>query len=402
MQAIGFVAGILVVRLLPVNEYAFYTLANSMLGAMALLAGGGISAGVMAEGGKVWQDRKKLSSVLATGFDLRRKFAAFSLLVAVPILFYLLRTNGASWTTCTMIILALMPTFFATVSGKLLEIPLQLHQHIGLLQRYQIESNAGRLLLLALTMFTFPFSVVAIACAGATQTWNNYRLRGWYESHMVANEPIDPEVRSRILCMIKRILPDAVFYCISGQITIWILAVAGSTTGVAQLGALGRLAVPLTIVGAVFSTLFIPRFSRHQSDAKSLAWKFMQSQVATMLSLVLIILGAFIFARPILWTLGPAYANLTYEMVLVLAAGALSVLHGAAFGTCLARGLVMSPLLNVGGAILVQAALLLFIGVASLRQVLYFSLAFSVFQYLRWSWFFIRHFGWVRGQNGGA
>src|SRR5436853_1163 len=107
VQAIGFISGILVIRLLQTNEYALYTLANTMLGTMIILADGGISAGVMAQGGKVWQDREKLGVVLATGLNLRKKFATASLLIATPILLFLLQRHGASWLMAILVIAAL-------------------------------------------------------------------------------------------------------------------------------------------------------------------------------------------------------------------------------------------------------------------------------------------------------
>ena len=79
VQILGFASGILIIRLLPVQEYALYTLANTMLGTMTVLADGGISTGVMSQGAKVWQNKVMLGKVLATGLDLRRKFAIFSL-----------------------------------------------------------------------------------------------------------------------------------------------------------------------------------------------------------------------------------------------------------------------------------------------------------------------------------
>ena len=63
VQAIGLVSGIIVIRLLSTSEYGLYTLANTMLGTMIILADGGISAGVMAQGGKVWQDKNQLGIV---------------------------------------------------------------------------------------------------------------------------------------------------------------------------------------------------------------------------------------------------------------------------------------------------------------------------------------------------
>jgi len=130
IQALGFASGILVIRLLPVEEYALYTLANTMLGTMTILADGGISTGIMSQGAKVWQDKEKLGAVLATGLYLRRKFAVGSLLVATPVLMYLLLHNNASWLTTLLIVGALIPAFFAALSDSLLEIVPKLHQDI--------------------------------------------------------------------------------------------------------------------------------------------------------------------------------------------------------------------------------------------------------------------------------
>src|ERR1700684_1365568 len=70
IQALGLIRGILIVRLLPTKEYAFYTIANTMLGTITLLADGGISNGVISQGGKVWNDKRKLGSVIVTGLEL--------------------------------------------------------------------------------------------------------------------------------------------------------------------------------------------------------------------------------------------------------------------------------------------------------------------------------------------
>ena len=142
VQAVGFVCGILVIRLLPTQEYALYTLANTMLGTMTMLSDAGISTGVMAQGGKVWQNREKLGVVMATGLDLRRKFAIGSLILSTPILLYLLLHNGASWLMAIMIVLSLIPAFYAALSDSLLEIVPKLNQTILPLQ---ILSRLGRL-----------------------------------------------------------------------------------------------------------------------------------------------------------------------------------------------------------------------------------------------------------------
>src|SRR3989337_1373749 len=78
VQVIGVISGILIIRLLPTQEYVLYTLANTMLGTMILLADGGMATSVMAQGGKVWQDRIQLGSLLASSFNFRRKITILS------------------------------------------------------------------------------------------------------------------------------------------------------------------------------------------------------------------------------------------------------------------------------------------------------------------------------------
>src|SRR5690606_27416369 len=147
-----------------------------MLGTLTILADGGIATGAMALGGKVWKDKEKLGAVLSTGMDLRRKFAVGSLLLATPVLVYLLRNHEASWLMTVLITLSLIPAFFTALSGTILEIPLKLKQDVKPLQKNQVEVNAVRLGMLLLTIFIFPWAYIAILAAGIPQIWANWQL----------------------------------------------------------------------------------------------------------------------------------------------------------------------------------------------------------------------------------
>ncbi|MDR2475779.1 MAG: hypothetical protein LBD45_07955, partial [Bacteroidales bacterium] len=266
VQAVGFISGILVIRLLPVEEYALYTLANTMLGTMTVLSDGGISTGVMAQGGKVWQDKQKLGAVLATGLDLRRKFAGFSLIVSLPILAYLLLHHGATWITTILITASLIPAFYAALSDNLLQIPVKLHQAITPLQRNQVEVGIGRLILTGLTLFAFPWAFVAIIASGIPRIWGNVRLRKIASGFINEEEGGDDGERKEILKVVKRILPVSGYYAFSGQITIWLMSTFGNTASVAQLGALGRLSAILSIVSAIIAMFVVPRFTRIKNN----------------------------------------------------------------------------------------------------------------------------------------
>lgn len=370
VQVLGFAGGILVIRLLPTREYALYTLANTMLGTMIVLADGGITNGVMSQGGRVWQDRTRMGAVLATGLELRRKFAIGSLLVAVPILLYLLRHHGASWLMAVLLVAALVPAFFTALSGGLLEVAPRLHQDIIVLQKTQVGINFGRLGVLCLTLFAFPWAVVAVLGAGLPQIWGNWRLRSISLAYADWRQPPDPAVRREILAIVKRLLPDAIYYCLSGQITVWLISLAGTTAAVAQVGALGRLTVALGLFGMIISTLITPRFARLPGDSPLLLKRYFQLQAGLVVLVIGIVGGTWLFADQLLWALGKNYVNLQTELVLNMAAGGIGLIYGASFSLCTFRGWVINPLIFIPVSILSIATGVALFNVSTLKGIL--------------------------------
>ncbi len=355
VQAIGFVCGILVIRLLPVEEYAFYTIANTMLGTMTLLADGGIASGVMSQGGKVWRDKKKLGAVLATGMKLRRQFAVWSLAVSVPILYYLLMKQGASWITATMIALSLLPAFFSALSAKLLEISAKLHQDVSALQIIQVTSNALRLALSGLMLFVFPFAALAIVASGASQIYGNWRLRGVSGKFADCSAGGDPQVRREILGIVKRVLPGAIYYTFSGQLTIWLISFFGSSESVAEVGALSRLSQVLSLFTAVFLLLFVPRYARIPRSSHLVVPRFLQLQAILFAFLGLTVSLASMFPHQILWILGDSYISLRKELVIMIGVDCLALIAGCSYSLNISRNHIVPPLFAILFSVSVQA-----------------------------------------------
>ena len=274
IQGLGLLSGFLIVHMLTTEEYAYYTLAYTMFGTLVALADAGISNGVLAHGAKNWRDEQALGKVVVTGIALRRKFALISLAVSFPILFVLLTRHGAAWQFSLLILLALGPTFYASLTEDLLEIPSKLHQDILTLQKNQLVANGGRLVFLGIGLFALPWAAMAILANGLPRIWANIQLRKIAEKFTDFSQPEQAQIRTDILKMVKRALPGAIYYCLSSQLSIWLISIYGNTESIAQIGALGRLAAILTVVGAMFSTLIVPRFARQPERAAGLLRSF--------------------------------------------------------------------------------------------------------------------------------
>ena len=382
VQATGLMSGILVIRLLSTQEYALYTLANTMLGTMTILADSGISNGVMAEGGKVWQDKSKLGIVLNTGLLLRKRFGLVSLLVTLPIIAYLLVHHGASYMVAGLIIIAIIPSFFAAISDSILEMVPKLHQDIRPLQKNQIQVSSVRFLLNAISLFLLPYTFFALIANSIPRIWGNYKLLKISSKFADIAESPDPAVKKNILKSVTRTMPIVIYYCLSSQISIWLASFFGSTNLISELGALGRLSLIFNSLILVFSTLVAPRFSRLIANRHNLTKLFFLIQAIVIALNIVILFATWTFSDMILWVLGENYRNLQSELLIMSLSGCISLLTGVCSQLVISRGWFIKPgyliLVNIISTII---GLKVF-NFSTLTGVLYLNILISGFHYL--------------------
>ena len=382
VQGLGLLVGVLIIRLLPKEEYAFYTIANTMLGTMTVLADGGINNGAMAAGGEVWQDRYGLGKVLRTSIHMRKKFAVYSLIVTIPILIYLLNKQDAPWTSILLITLALIPSFWAALSDSLLQTVPKLHQAIPPLQKNQLLVSLMRLFFSGVFVFLFPFTFIAVLGNGIPRLIGNFRLHKIAAPFIDEAAPVDKKIEARIMRIVRRTLPGPIYYCISGQITVWILSFFGNTGSIASVGALSRLAMVLTLISTVVSTLVIPRFSRLKPVRSNLLKKYILIFLGLSVVLLIFIAVTYGCSDWILLILGDKYKGLNFELVLTIIGSAFSLLSGVAFGLYSNRGWVIHPVVMIMVNLI---SIILFVNVmdvTSLVGVLQFNIAINMISFL--------------------
>jgi len=348
-----------------------------MLGTLVVLTDGGISNGIMALSGKVWQDPKKLGVILSTGLDLRRKFAIITLVIAIPIVFYLLMLNKASWLTAILIILSLIPAFYADLSDSLLEITPQLHQDIASLQKNHLTVGLGRLVLTVLTIFIFPWTFVLLLASGFPRIYGNLQLKKINAKFVDSNQKADPVVRKEILKIVARVLPNIIFFALSGQIVIWILSVFGNSNELASVGALGRFSILIGLFTTVLATLFIPRFSRLEDNKSRLIRAFVFFQLILFLFSGSVMLIVYLFPTQMLWILGASYSGLSSELFLILLSsciGLIAALSGNLIGS---RGHFLNPILVIVMNLSVVVTAFFIWDLSTLHGILYYSILYQ-------------------------
>jgi O-antigen/teichoic acid export membrane protein len=369
VQGLTFACGILIVRALPKPDYALFTVANTMLATMNLMADNGIGSGITAIGGRVWQDRFRFGQLITTAMQLRRMFAIASVTLVTPILAWMLLRNGAAPSYAALITATVLFGFYFQLTvGVLMPVP-RLHLEVNRIQNLNVWYSALRLALLIVAYEILLNTAVAMLAAALSLALQEIVLRRWVPTMADPKAPVHEGDRREILSIVRSQAPNSIYYCIHSQLNVWLISVFGSATGVAEVGALGRLAVIFAMLASVMGNVIYPRFARVQEAG--LLWRRYWQILGGHAVLALALLGvAAIFPDAFLWVLGPKYANLKHELLLMILSAVLFSILACMWQLNVARGWIVSPWLLVPVGVATQIVLIVLLDVSTVRGVL--------------------------------
>jgi O-antigen/teichoic acid export membrane protein len=377
VQAVGFLAGIILIRNLSVEQYAYFTIANSIQGTYGVLTDVGMTASLTALGGRTFQDRARLGRLLATALGLRRQMAIWVIAVTTPLLLWMLREAGAPWWSSLLILTALLLGLRFTLDVATLVVVLRLRQEISRLQWLELAGSATRLglVLLALSSWLDAFmAVLAAAFAGAAQ-W--VLLRRWVAGSYDVAAPPDAGDRRALLKMVRSQAPNGVFFCLQGQITVWLISAFGTQRAIAEVGALGRLGALFAVIGAVTTGIVLPRFARYHGRSM-LRRRYTQAVAAQLAFGAVVVLGVLAFPREAVWVLGGKYAHLGHDATYVAAAAVLSSLLALMWHMNAYRGWVPPSWVYIPATLGTQVAVIPLLDLSTVRGVILFGLLSTV------------------------
>ena len=381
VQILGFASGILIIRTLDQTQYAYYTIANTMQGTMSALADNGVSIGLSAIGGKVWQDRYRFGQLINTALQVRIYMTAIAVMIVTPILLWLLVSNGASVIYAIFIAAAVMVGLNAQLTTGVLDVVPRLCSQINRIQNLELLPAISRLVLLGVAYLTFWNAAVAILTTSIAPILKRFLLSRWVTDSIDVKALINKEDRAEILEIIKHQAPNTIFYCVQGQLTVVLISFFGSTQSISEVGALGRLAVIYSLVSAVMNGIVLPRFARCQS-VKVLQNQYWQIMISfCFLGLLILGLVAF-FPTKILWLLGNKYAHLQNELLLMALGTVFNSIIGTMWSINATKAWLQHSWLNIPGTITMQIFLLLILDVSTVQGVICFGILSNIPSFL--------------------
>ena len=375
---IAFSSGILLVRWLPQREYAYFTIANAMQATLILLADIGISTALVSIGGHVWQDRHRFGELINTALSVRKKLAVGAIAIVAPILYAMLAKNGASPVYSLLLIVLVLVAFSTQLSIDVYSVVPRLHSDIARIQKIDFICAFTRLVLIVGLVYLFTTASLAVGIAVATFLLQYFLLRSYAAKVVDLKAGENPEDRREMVRLIKSLAANSLFYCFQGQITVFLISFFARHAGsVAEVGALGRLAMIFTILMNLLINIFVPAFARCHEKAKLRRLYFAIAGGVVLFSGI-VLAGAATFPEQFLFVLGNRYSHLHRELVLMVGVAVISAVGGTLWMLNASKAWVTGAWLYIPLTLATQIALIPFTDFSSVSGVLIFNLISGV------------------------
>ena len=366
VQLLGFAAGVLLVRHMEQVQYGYYTLALSMASVGVILTDLGLASAVMAIGGRLIGQRAALGHLVSDAHMMHRWLSLLSCVVLVPCFGAMLLNQQATPAQSALLVALTLVNTALNVRSGVAQTVLRLLGKIGFLQRLDLAVNAAKLgvLMLATTVALDAGVALIVNLGVAAVTWwmLGRQMAGQVErTHVAAGRHAHALTRQ-----IRQQAPNAIYFVLSSQVTVWLIGIFGNAQRVAEVGALGRLAALFSVLGAVTGALVLPYFARrHSLQELNSGFVGINAFYAALLALLVALTMAYPSAA--LWVLGGNYAGLHSELVWMMAAATLAAWGGTLYSVACARGWVVPFGWVVGTGVLSTALAAGMVDVGSVR-----------------------------------
>lgn len=339
IQGVNAVTGLMFVRYMSKADYAWFTLASSLLATLNLLADGGVSTGLTAIGGRIHDKPGAFARLFRQGLRLSFRLTFVGIVLASPFFYGLYIRIGASPGLAFTALLLASLTAWPSVSTVLLNVANRLNTRVRVVQAGEMT---GALVRLAGTLVLWVGGWLAVLPAMAATVvagWAQALLIRARSRHFLQSPSTDVSYEPELRGYVKSLYGNHVFFCVQAQVATWIIGWLAGSAEVADLGALARLGVLFTAVTSPIHYLAVPAIARLREQ------KLLRRRVAAALGTVsctaaAVVMVSYWLPSPFLWILGGNYGHLTRELPLALASQGLNMVATLAWAIVLARGWV--------------------------------------------------------------
>lgn len=372
VMLINALSGFLLVRGMSKEQYAWFTIANTLQATISVMSDSGLGSAMMAVGGRVCEQRSRFASLMHIAHGLRLKFMILAALVTLPAGGWVLAKNGAPWPVILALGVLITLTSLRSVEAIVLGMVNRLHGRVRCIVEADLTGSLSRMVLVMLGMLPGLSAILGAAATAISQWLQTLLLRRQTRADMEAPGEEDPVWRSEFQSAVRNLFPLCLFNCVQGHITTWILSLLASSADVADVGALARMSIVFSFLGLPLAHLILPRIARAQQPRHLMRLCMIALGGSLLAALALAGMG-FLFADQVLGLLGNQYVHLHHELAWYLGYLALGAVANAAWGLCYTRNWVRLAWLQIPFAVLAQAVAACWLDLSQVPQVIAFS-----------------------------
>lgn len=313
-QAAAAVAGLLLVRWMPVEDYALYTIAVTVIGAITLLTRGGVRLGLAALLAKAWPDRQAAAEAVDAAMRVRLLVSALTMPPILALAWFLLDRAGASGLLIPAVLAILFAIWLADTYGAVIDQVLYFDRKAPRVQALDSGIAWARLALIGGLRLAGAVSMLAALATSLFQSAARIpAMRHWVSQALDGQRRRAPaELVGTVQKVALRQIPVDLFVALQTQATIFYLTQNGGGIELATYGALARIAQLLAPFNAVILAYFVPHFAKVTEGVAKRVLGYVLIGAVPGIGLFAIALAA---PQALLFFIGPAYAGQTWPLL---------------------------------------------------------------------------------------
>lgn len=379
VQGLGILSGLYLIRVLSVESYAQFGLAQGFQVTVGLLMDLGFASTIIPLVGSRGDDRALVGQYVRAAKNLRDR--AFWILapVATIIFIAIMLHHHWIWYVQAFLIASVLLSIYSSGKVSYYSAPLFLY---GKLKEYYLPQTAvggGRLLAVIVMRFVGMLNGWTAALVTALSvTLNGELMQKGCRAHIEWPEGEDKEKNREVLRYILPALPAMIFSAFQQQSSVFLISIFGQTSGIAQVAALGRMSQLFSVL-SVFNAIVVEPSMAKLSREKVLKRYVLFVSLASLICVPVVFIS---FARPeaILWVLGSKYAELRPVVGWAMLAGSLNYLAILIWILNRSRKWIYwsGTVLEIALTLLLQAAFLAFHGLRTTSDAVFFGLITTI------------------------
>ena len=325
-QSAGMISGLIYVRLMPIDEYALYAMALSSLTFVAIGGDVGLTGSLNYFWRQSGSDGNVIEPIIAVVQRLRSVFFVLASFVCGAFLLKTATEQHFSMIT----VLACFGLVVATAWSQLRAfLDVQLMRLQGLQRESYYCEAAGSItrLLAAVVMIATGITTALFGLAGGLLGSLSIlaALKSFMRTPRGNSQPIARETWRKVLYYITPTFPTTLVYIAEVPLLLWLALTFGGKAPLAETFAVGRIGAIYGLLTIFINAVVGTRLARVRNDAH-----FARMMGLFLLALVFLSAAAttvaYLTPSALLLLIGPNYAHLEKQVVLMIAGSSISIL----------------------------------------------------------------------------